>query len=402
MKFNFKKFFYTIRIRSYIPISYAIISSLVLSPYVTNQNFNKSQQVISKDKIEQKISKDDYTKNFKLPLYNIYEALLNDIDEAKVYLAENINDFKNENPWNENIQIDNLPIFINKYSQTETGLFEHLNINKTENLKIMKNQILKIGKSFNVNIEENNILKTIKNKNGQETICGFDKNINDNCIKIFYETNKIRISVNGDLSASVEFLEPLSLPSGYGYGIYPTYEQINSTGNYIKNNYKNLLMMENPTVDICKKGYDTYKNQIYSLEFYEKGQDTKNSIINYGLKRVRVYCNNNSITYIRFSNFELTDKLGDYPIISAKKARETAVKANLHNPFFNNPDSQNDIIKTELTYLEYQGQELLMPFYKIYVKLQNENYANSKDLGLTEYSVCYIPAVDEKYLIYSY
>lgn len=385
MKLNFNNFFCTIKLKSYIPISYAIISSMIFAPYVSNYNSNILED---KSVIQTSVKETKFT---QLPLYDIYESLLNEVDGTEIYFVENINNLDNENPWNENIQIDSLPVFINKYK-----LSENIDINK------MKKQILKISKSFGVNINQNQILKTIINENSQEITCAIDKNKKDNCLKISYKTDKIRISVNADLSASVEFIEPLALPNGYGYSIYPTYEQLKNTGDYIKDNHKNLLMMENPTVDICKKGYDTYKNQIFSLEFYDKGQDLKDSIINYGLKRVRVYCDNNSITYIRFNSFDLTDKLGDYPIISAKKARETAVKGNLHNPFLNNPNSEKDIIKTELTYLEYHNQEVLMPFYKIYVKSQNENYAYSKELGLTECSICYIPAVDEKYLIYSY
>ena len=388
MKLNFKKFFCTIRLKSYIPISYAIISSMFFAPYVSNYNpiILEDQQVIPTNANE--------TKCTKLPLYDIYQSLLNEVDGSEIYFTENINDFDNENPWNENIKIDSLPVFINKYKPSEN--IEDINVNK------MKNQILKIGKSFGVNVNQNKILKTIINENSEEMVCEIDKNINDNCVKVFYETDKIRINVNSDLSASVQFLEPFNLPNGYGYGIYPTYEQLKNTGNYIKNNLNNLLMMENPVVDICKKGYDTYKNQIFSLEFYDKGQDLKNSIINYGLNRVRIYCNDSAITYIRFNSFDLTDKLGDYPIISAKKARETALKGNLYNPFLNNPNSEKDIIKTELTYLEHHNQEVLMPFYKIYVKSQNKNSAYSKELGLEECSICYIPAIDENYLIYSY
>ncbi len=62
------------------------------------------------------------------------------------------------------------------------------------------------------------------------------------------------------------------------------------------------------------------------------------------------------------------------------------------------PEAEN-IVRTELVYRSGPLEEILLPYYLFYVRIPNVNEM-SQALGLQEFGVYYVPAIEGKYIKY--
>jgi len=90
----------------------------------------------------------------------------------------------------------------------------------------------------------------------------------------------------------------------------------------------------------------------------------------------------------------LADKLGDYPIISVKEATKLPVNEKYQTSVPYEFPGKKYIGKVELIYRTGSSEEYLLPYYRFYAELTNEELAN----GLKTYGAYYVPAVEEAYI----
>ncbi len=121
-------------------------------------------------------------------------------------------------------------------------------------------------------------------------------------------------------------------------------------------------------------------------------------MVNYKYKCAYFYPNENGqLSAIRLYNSDLSEKIGDYPLISSSKALKLLLKGIYIAPNdYEIPDPKN-IAKVELVYRYPSWEEYLMPYYRYFVEVPEEQLENGLKLFIT-YDV---PAINENYYTYS-
>ena len=90
----------------------------------------------------------------------------------------------------------------------------------------------------------------------------------------------------------------------------------------------------------------------------------------------------------------LSDKVGDYPIISAEEATDLLLNGNYITTVPCSMPGQEYIAGVDLVYRSGKYEEYFMPYYRFYVELPEQEQED----GLKDYGAYYIPAVLAEYL----
>lgn len=284
------------------------------------------------------------------------------------FMAYDASELVNENPWNETVNLSVLPVYRNqiihdeKYLISEESIEECINTNKT--------CLPKIAGRLGLHADSMNSRGDAFEKDG-----------------ILVEA--------GMTSVRVEFNPSLSFPEEYHFDYYGSHEDMTAVAEYFKDTYKDLLQMEHLQSNIHGGDYDIYRRQYYHIQFYDKSGDITEQIINYNFYPVSFGCDDEgNLCSISFSLPDLSEKVGDYPIISAKDATELLVKGNYITTVPYEMPGADYIAKVELKYRTGNYENFYMPYYRFYVELPEE----LEEDGLKTYGIYYVPAVEASYI----
>ena len=166
---------------------------------------------------------------------------------------------------------------------------------------------------------------------------------------------------------------------------------------YLKTAYAGLMGFENPQVNISGGDYNIYAERSFSLSFFEGSGSETEQIVNYNFNRTAFYPNDEGNLFIaRVYRPDLSQKVGDYPIISAEKARELLLEGHYITTVPYEMPGAEYVKKVELIYRTGMYEQYYMPYYRFYVEVPEG--APGGDTGLNDYGAYYVPAVDGAYL----
>ncbi|MDE6260128.1 MAG: hypothetical protein K2M42_04595 [Oscillospiraceae bacterium] len=196
-------------------------------------------------------------------------------------------------------------------------------------------------------------------------------------------------------TVAISFDPAISLPEGYEFGHHAAYEELAAAAEYLKAQYKDLIAMDDPQVNISGGDYTFYGDQMYSLEFFDAGDGPVDSLLNYNFRRAAFYGNDEGKLFgIRLYSTDLSEKIGDYPIITPKTAQKLLLEGRYITNVPQELPGKQYVKKVELLYLTGGREEYFMPYYRFLVELPEEAQEN----GLNTYGAYYVPAVEEAYL----
>lgn len=192
---------------------------------------------------------------------------------------------------------------------------------------------------------------------------------------------------------SISFDPAVSLPEGFEFGDYTAYEELATAAEYLKAQYKDLIAMDDPQVNISGGDYTFCADQMYSLEFFDAGDSQVDTLLNYNFHRAAFYgSDEGKLSIIRLYSTDLSEKVGDYPIIASEAAQKLLLEGRyITNVPYELPEGEQYIKKVELLYLTGGREEYFMPYYRFLVELPQEAQEN----GLHCYGAYYVPAVEE-------
>jgi hypothetical protein len=145
--------------------------------------------------------------------------------------------------------------------------------------------------------------------------------------------------------------------------------------------YSELFDFENPKMTISQK----------YVEVFDKSGSITEQIINYNFnKAVFSYNSYDNIYTIKIYRTDLSQKVGNYPIISTDEAQNLLLNGNFISANLEMPTPEN-IVSVELIYRTEIQAKYYMPYYYFLVKLQNVPEE-------TAYGAYFVPAVDGKYI----
>lgn len=339
----------------------------------------------------------------------------------EVYLYHDISEYTNMSPWNESIQLSELPVYKNlAYNSSATPIY----FDEAEMTKMAENAAEALGLS----VSETEGLYSGKNKDNLyriTAVCGGEA----------FGLETVKISVDSDGGIKVDFVSPNlndeteyrlpmvdSLPlndeTEYGLPIPEEYifEAGNSesgdseaikTVNYLTDRFKNLLRFKNPSPDTYNAGYqaDLFTGSISSRTYaaYDKSENIAESISNYSLVRATFSGRtNNMLAYIYLDNcLSSSEYMGDYPVISLEEAKSKLIGGDFIS-IFGEDDvkggkfGEGVIVKTELVYLSYM-QEYYQPYYKFFIELNETPHGSTYDESLIPYGAFYVHAVKDEF-----
>ncbi|HBW13396.1 MAG TPA: hypothetical protein DEF30_06210 [Proteiniclasticum sp.] len=299
-------------------------------------------------------------------------------------MGKNIEEIHYDAPW-ESGDFDTLPVFQNAMgSKSEVYTME-------EKLLRMKKTLLSAGERVGVVIQEEEILVEW---------------VQEDYPIVSYESEEHTISVNPDLSATIQFKTPVMIPNDLrskeepyfeqdSSMVYPTLKEKLRLSEYFAATYGDLLMMNYPETAVEGGDRNIYGKRYYHVFFYEGSEDPKEKFLNYFFSRT--YFNAlemDELSSIAIFHTDLSQKVGEYPIISEREARDLLVKGNYVSSVPEVFPGRKYIRRVELVYRTGYEEELFMPYYRILVEVPALKYE-----GMNTYGAYYVPAVRSEYLL---
>ena len=312
-------------------------------------------------------------------------------------MANNISELDNGDPWTEDADITELPVFRNL---SYTGdVFDEFSVYLTE--EQMRDIAQKTAKAINASITEVTVYRV---KDSTENV--YTDNIMNGVysLQAMCSGNVYCIFVEGDGTVGIWYNdEGVKLPSKYSFTYENTTElEAKSTIEYLAKKYSSLLGYGSPVpFTFADRTYDGVPDRSYFV--YNGTGDITQDILNYNLSYAEFAPDDNgSLGVIWIHNYYRScEYLGDYPIISKDEAQKLLLNGQYYSSvpadYLNEGNiSENDIAKTELIY-SHNGEEYYQPYYKFYVELSGSEFNMAE--GLKNFGIFYVPAVSGAYLI---
>ncbi len=315
--------------------------------------------------------------NTDLPLLSVSE-IVGDGMGFEGYMAHNISELVNSNPWTENCEISTLPVYNNTLNLDERYDITNIDYDK------MNSFILDIAKRCGLKENEIEITRDFRAYTDS----------------LFVKTDSFEIRVDPELTADIKVKQPISLPDEYKFThTNSSYDDMLAVAKYLQKEYNEIIGFKNPQINITGGDYTFDGSQLYNIEFFDMSENLIQNIINYNINRVAFYYEENGNLYmIRIYKPDLSDKIGDYPIITKEAATELLSNGNYITsvPAIYEINMEK-ISKVELVYRNTHWlDKIYMPYYKFYIELPEleKRFGN----GLKHYGIYYVPAVDGKYI----
>ncbi len=286
------------------------------------------------------------------------------------YMAYDIADLVNANPWQEEVAVATLPVYQNTL------------LRDNEPLPLDDMQALLLETASRLSLDAN------KFKNGQ---------VEDDDVEMTLvgEAEGVRIAVDTSLGVRIDFEQAVALPSEYHFSHFSTYQELCLVADYLQSEYRSLIGFADPQVNIHDGDYTIYGEQVYHLEFFNNAATFVETFLNYHFERIGFYCDDEGrLSSIRLFRYDLSKKMGDYPLITTSEAKQALLQGRYITSVPHDLTGAETIAKVELVYRTGRREKYYLPYYRFYVEIPDHgNRAPLKDYG-----AYYVPAVQEQYL----
>ncbi len=209
------------------------------------------------------------------------------------------------------------------------------------------------------------------------------------------ETDHYRLTVDAGLRVSIFFHHPIVMPSELTKATEES-AGLQTIGDYLIKEYAALLAMKQPKTAIIGGDLDANGNRHYRLEVYEADGTAEQQLYRYRLASVSFGVAEGELSVIHINHMPKEDALiGQYPVISAEKAKEQLLIGHFQTVGFMPEDPRVDMIEqTELVYRSVQGEAYIMPYYRFLIRQETMTEAD----GTKTLAAYYVPAVSGEYL----
>ncbi len=330
----------------------------------------------------------------KLPMLSITENASDGMGFGGL-LAYDISEITNNNPWSGERQPSALPVFKNQLSYDKDFIVSGADFGK------MRELLMEIAGRLGLDAASLEIKDDAPDEEEkQEIIEKMEGDVPDgyfNPTMLIAKADGMEITVDQTMQATVSFEPAVKLPDRYNFRNSASYEETVSVAKYLLGQYKGFLCMESPQINIFHGDYSKYDagyQQEYRLSFYDAGKNNIEGIINYNFRQAEFDCDDSGRLFqASIRQADLSQKMGDYPIIQTEEAKKLLLKGNYITTVPYKLPGEEFLAKTELVYRTGAREEYFMPYYCFYVELPEEEQD-----GMKTYGAYYVPAVEGKYL----
>ncbi len=320
-------------------------------------------------------------------------------------LFYDISELHSANPWTEETRLESLPVFRNTQRADAAGAYEGAAVS-AERFAQMRALLLQTAGRLGLDtdalvVTDNALSEEEKAAIREKYLAISEEPPPDEAFaaptELLAEQGGVKMEVDAALTVTIRFEPARELPLDFPLNFRMTYEQALAAGEYLQKAYADLIGMQSPQLDICGGDYSYYGEHGYGVEFFEGADDPIQQIVNFTFERVE-FCGDDEgrLWLVRLYQADLSDKAGDYPIISPEEARELLLAGNFITTVPAGSDALREelIARTELIYRYRRMDDYYMPYYRFYIELPDEKLEN----GLKTYGAFYVPAIEAQYL----
>lgn len=197
----------------------------------------------------------------------------------------------------------------------------------------------------------------------------------DHMADVMAANDDIRLSITTDYTVEIFFKETIPLPEGCSLDFNASDEEEGKAVEYLYEKYKMLADYEKP-VRIGNGMHNAIsftESKLEYIEFLDKGLDDSGD-----LQTIRIY------------SAEGCEKLGDYPILTAKAAEAELKSENI--PEENRMSSDANVIGATFIYPSNNiGKTGLVPYYEFVVLTDKTPSSSEKDVVIKTYTISAVP-----------
>ncbi len=312
------------------------------------------------------------------------------------YMAWNISDLTNSNPWNEDMNLTRLPVIENKltYGQMMQVV--------DPDFDLMESLLKQTAQNLGMEIENLTITSDAPDEEKKQAIADKFAAVGEevpeeyfNVKNLFIEDEKYKVEVDTAYTVLVNFKSPVKLPDEYNFTHYAAYDDTYAVAEYLRDEYSDFIGMDNPATDISGGDFNIYAQQSYHISFYQESDDIVQNILNYHFNTVNFYCDDNGTLFLARKYYtDLSGIAGEYPVIDTKEALRLLKNGHYITTVPQKFESTDYVRKVELVYRTDTMQKLYIPYYRFYVELPDMKCDN----GLNTYGAYYVPAIESHYI----
>ena len=325
----------------------------------------------------------------KLPMLQISEGSEGSGFEG--YMVKDISELTDGNPWSEDTEISELPVFENPHYYEEDYHLTKSEVRKAE--KFAEEMADRLGRD-NVTIS-NNAPDENEMKNLEQKFADMGMDVPEEQFmptEVTAENSDLTISVGKGFRTTINFKAPVALPEGYGDTDIETAQK---TAAYLSEKYKDLLSFENIEIDVFGGDRDIYGEQSYSIGVFDGSGGDEERIVSYGLYKAVFYLDDNGrLISVRIRGENAYEEVGKYPIISLEEAKKLFSEGKYITTSPEKPAEEKSIEKAELVYRSSSADKYIMPYYRFYLEIPTE----WTEEGVKTYAAFYVPAIEESYI----
>lgn len=307
------------------------------------------------------------------------------------YMAYDVSELVSGTPWRETDDLQILPVYRNPVVYDMAGA-PVANID----LEAMEARALEVANRLGIAVEIQDSTPTqeeidaVREKLGEIPEGYFDP------VEVTAVGDGVKIEVSADLTVSIYFEPALELPEGYNFGYHAPYEDMRNVADYLLDRYRGLLAMDDPQIRVVDGDYTYAGEQMYSIIAFDGAGGKTQRLLHYSFARARFSCDDEGrLWIIRLGGADLSQKAGDYPVITPKAAEKLLVEGRYITNVPHELPGAEYVRDVELLYLSGRREQYFMPYYRFLVELPQEEREN----GLKDYGAYYVPAVAEEYLV---
>lgn len=305
------------------------------------------------------------------------------------YLAYDISELDDNNPWNRDMKLDTMPVYKGMAYKFGSGVTFCYDENTLEFRARYLAQILGTSITETVNKE---YVGDFSGREAESDIIEKNREM-PYCIK-YACADGTRLTVEGDGTVKIKFTPARELPADVDASDHAAVEQ------YIFREYAPIFMDDPGNREVYDRNIYGERN-MDRFTLFRKSQGDVESIIDYNFGTVSVCLDEDSRVWIIWVNSEPCEKIGDYPIITADEAEKLLLDGKYIASLHLDRVDKEHIEKVELIYRTSHRDTYYQPYYRFYVRLDSSNIDPVlliDDPKLKDYAALYVPAVNAEYL----
>lgn len=315
------------------------------------------------------------------------------------YLALDISELGGANPWTEEAEVASLPVYQNPLTYNEQHQAQGADWEQ------MRALLLRVAGELGLDTDALTVADNTSDESHQQAIRDKFAAVGDAVPEGYFDPTAltiqgegVQVEVDQTLTATIRFEPPVALPPELNFTHYASREEKKAAADWLAERYSGLLSgMEKPVLDQGMGDRNIYSQQSFDVEYYDGAGSLEEQMVSYSFYRTAFYCDDNGELFLaRVYAPDLSQKLGDYPIITAEAARELLLAGHYATSVPCALPGEESIAKVELVYRTGTYEQVWLPYYRFLAKLPEE--LGPADPALKDYGAYYVPAVEGKYI----